>query len=505
VLASLLLCLTANAQDEPLARVNTRLVEVDVVVRSKSGPVSGLKASDFTVFDDGKPRKIALFSVRSGPNETVARYLLPPGVVTNRLDAQGEEPRGATVVLLDRLNTAPEDQANGTLALLKYLQSPASKERVAVYELNKTLQIVQDFTSDKDRLMKAASRAGAQQSVDEGAPDLVSDLPVTGNALTDAMTQNTAAEMTDHAMLNRANITAYAMTLISKHLAGMPGRKKLVWITAAFPAIYTYTGHRNLSTQIETREFGGKIEVATRVLNDANVAVYPIDPRPLTAGALTAPGIDTMNLFAGKTGGFAQYALGDISSAIQSAMQDSEITYSLGFYPSGAKLDGSYHSLKVVVDRPGVELRHRTGYIASEATLPADKQRQVSINETFASPLEAAGLWLAAVAQPNPAKPGEYLLHLNVNLSEFHFEREKDRWVALVAIATQYPPKKRPNGTFEEIKLSLTEDRLKTSLRDGYVIQRPFAAGNLRGQLRVILQDRVTGLAGSVRVPIGEN
>jgi VWFA-related protein len=388
------------------------------------------------------------------------------------------------------------------VALLRYLRGPSASGRIAIYEVNKTLRVVQDFTTDKERLISAAIHGGPQKSLDEGAAEVVADLPVTGNALVDAMTSNAAAELTDNAMLNRANITTETLELIAKHLAGLPGRKKLVWITGSFPAIYTYTGHRNLSTQIETREFSGKIDQAARVLNDGNVAVYPIDPRPITGEALAAPGIDTMNLFAGKTGGVAQYALGDIESAIKSAMEDSETIYSIGFYPS-SKLDGNFHSLKVKVARSGLELHYRKGYVASEAKPPTDKERQGSLNQAFSTPLEQTGLGLAVLAQPDPVKRGEYLLDLRVNLNEVHLEREQNRWVALLAVATQFPAKKRPNGTLENIKLSLTEDRLKSALREGYVIRRPYPAGDLRGDLRVVVQDRMTGLAGSVRVPIG--
>jgi VWFA-related protein len=505
----LLFCLAivASAQEEPLVRVNTRLVEVDVVVRGKHGPVADLKSGDFTVFDQGKPQRIATFSVTGAQGRATSPELLPLGAVSNRLDEEGEETTGATVVLFDRLNTAPEDQAYGAVAFLRFLRGQPASDRIAIYSVSKTVSVIQEFTTDRERLIAAVSHASPEQSPDEGAADLVSDLPVTGNALADAMIRNAAAEMTDNAMRNRADITAYALETIAKHLSGLPGRKKLVWITAAFPAIYTYTGQRNLSTQIETREFSGRIDEAAHVLNDANVAVYPIDPRPPTSpnGGFLAPGIDTMNLFAGKTGGVAAYALTDLTGAIQSAMQDSEITYSLGFYPSAEKLDGGYHSLKVKVARSGVELRHRQGYLASEAKPPTEKQRETSLKDTFANPLEATGLGLTALAQHDPAKPGQYLLALRFNLHEFHLERENNRWVALLAIATQFPPKKRPNGTVENIKLTLTEERLKEALRDGYVLRRPYAAGDLMGDLRVVVQDRTTGLEGSVRVPIGKN
>jgi hypothetical protein len=50
---------------EPLLRVDTCLVEVDVVVHSEGAPVAGLTKADFTVLDQGKLQSIAAFSVLS--------------------------------------------------------------------------------------------------------------------------------------------------------------------------------------------------------------------------------------------------------------------------------------------------------------------------------------------------------------------------------------------------------------------------------------------------------
>src|ERR1022692_15857 len=66
-----LLCLAAGivvqavAQDANVLRVNTRLVEVDVVVHSKGQAVADLKQEDFTVFDNRKPQKVAAFNIIS--------------------------------------------------------------------------------------------------------------------------------------------------------------------------------------------------------------------------------------------------------------------------------------------------------------------------------------------------------------------------------------------------------------------------------------------------------
>src|ERR1035437_3008884 len=107
-----LLAALAPAQDttgnNSVIRVNTRLVEIGAVVRDKNGPVKGLTKNDFTILDRGKPQKISTFNVIvAGPSGKSTP--LPPGTVSNRLNSQGEEPVGASVVLWDKLNTDTQD------------------------------------------------------------------------------------------------------------------------------------------------------------------------------------------------------------------------------------------------------------------------------------------------------------------------------------------------------------------------------------------------------------
>jgi len=59
----------APAQSQPAFRADTRLVEVNVVVRDRSGrPIEGLTRSDFTLFEDGQAQTIDIFvQLRRGP------------------------------------------------------------------------------------------------------------------------------------------------------------------------------------------------------------------------------------------------------------------------------------------------------------------------------------------------------------------------------------------------------------------------------------------------------
>ncbi len=548
----------------PIFRVNTQLVEVDVVVHGKNGPIANLNQKDFTILDNGKPQQISLFSVQSSRTpKAVKAAPLAPGVVSNRLTASGEEPASPTVILWDALNTESSDQAWVRHQVISYLRSLHPGDPVAVYILVKTLRVIQDFTTDSTQLIMALSKTNAEQSADLSAPDLpdlqgqISLLEGAGPPPTPPATspqgaaqaqalltqdqallvnlesaaEAAATELTDYALRDQVFITKAALEAIAEHLTGLPGRKKLVWISGSFPALNLDDRHRVGASQIEVLDFSPQLYHAIRALNGANVAVYPLDPRGITnslpqlanspsfsdpstvsrasslpAAALTAPGIDTMNLLAGGTGGKAFYVTNDAAGTMKTIMEDSEVIYRLGFYPSDEKLDGSYHTLSVKVARKGgaiEDVRARKGYFALDASSSANGHWRDRLTESMRNPLEATQLGLRASASPVKGASGVYALDLVLDLDGLHFEREPDgRWIAGIALGTQFGTAST-KGSLEIIRIRLTEKRLKEALQDGYRLRRTVVTGSATGYLHVVVEDAATGALGSVHVPVG--
>src|SRR4051812_39646284 len=85
---ALIAALPLTPQESPTIHVTTRMVQVNVIVRDKKGPVADLKKEDFTLFEQGKPRTIASFSVASSsatpPPQNAPK--LPPNIFSNQLD-----------------------------------------------------------------------------------------------------------------------------------------------------------------------------------------------------------------------------------------------------------------------------------------------------------------------------------------------------------------------------------------------------------------------------------
>src|SRR5262245_11952269 len=86
LMSSILAVRGATAAQNDVIRVNTRLVEVDIVVRDKNGPVTDLAKDDFTIFDNGKPQSVDLFSISTSERSKLKHDQppLPAGVVSNR-------------------------------------------------------------------------------------------------------------------------------------------------------------------------------------------------------------------------------------------------------------------------------------------------------------------------------------------------------------------------------------------------------------------------------------
>jgi VWFA-related protein len=129
----------ALAQDStPTFSAGTKLVQVDVVARSKGGPAKGLTKEDFTVFDNGKAQKISFFSVKSARTAGSAAAPLPAGAVSNRAERDDEALAHATVLLIDQKNAPAAVQAFAIQRIVKFVETRRNKsDRIGIYRFGK--------------------------------------------------------------------------------------------------------------------------------------------------------------------------------------------------------------------------------------------------------------------------------------------------------------------------------------------------------------------------------
>jgi VWFA-related protein len=482
------------AQDaDTVFRTGTRLVQVDVVVKAKDKNVQGLMKDDFELSDNGKVQPIAVFSERHVTPPAAVSTKLTAGVVTNRPIQTIGDPVSATVLLIDSQNTPPEDQGYSRLQALKYLERATRREFIAVYQLDTTLRLLQSFTDDRDTLHKAVDKFRMTQSLN------MVDTGARGNA---------AAAIEQISQQRRADITTAAFHALARHLKDIPGRKKLVWITTALPLTLTQFTTRNDVQMMDFYDMSKQILSPIQLLNDANVALYPIDPRgPFVS--LLDPNLTTMIRLADGTGGKAVYGSNDVAGEIETAISDTDVTYTLGFYPQDEKYDGAEHKLHVRLKDGRGDLRYRTSYTA-EAPPPrlTKASREATVNAWMQEPVEATAIPLAAYATPVPNRPGYVEVRLTIDPGSLKFEHTNGRFNGSIQLAIAPDVGIKAKGLRQTIALKLTDANYAKALEGGMVfIQQVLANpakkdGSMPKQMHVVVMDETTGKAGSVRVPI---
>ena len=283
-------------------KVSSHLVVVDVVVRKGDHTVSGLKQSDFTVYEDGVPQTISNFSPHFANEQADAGGAagqapgqapsgapsLPPDTFSNLPVANVTD--SVTVLLLDGLNTAPADVQYVRREMIKYLKGSPPNRRIAVFVLAQDLRMLQGFTTDTSQLMAALARADAtspasllppdEERIDEAAE--IADMKAAGMPGMDiGNAKNWMAEADASQTQMRAEITLDAMEQLSRYVGGVPGRKNLVWFSGSFPLqFFAVTQNPLGDTSIApAADFNELVKETADMLAAARVAVYPVDAR----------------------------------------------------------------------------------------------------------------------------------------------------------------------------------------------------------------------------------
>lgn len=519
--------LISSAQ-QPTFRSGVRLVNVSVIAHDNAGqPVKNLAAADFRIYEDGKEQKIEVFAIeadRLAPTPSAASSPTPstPGVFSNRL---AERPSGGvTVILFDRLNSTWEDQKNARDQILKLLANIRSSDRVALYVLESdTITVLHDFTSDSGRLIAVLNRFLGTTSVElsrseERAPDFARSGVASEDADTEAWLARTTMMVAEMYLRRRAELTTDALESIANHLAGIPGRKNLVWVSGAFPFVIP-SDH---GPQIMNKE----VNRATRAINSADVAVYPVDIRgligafvnpsaataPVTRGAAptapvfttmayTHPNQDTMRTIAEATGGRVYLNTNAIGEAIRKAIDDSRVSYVLGYYSSRPDSDNRFRNINVKVNRSGVELRHRKGYLAAPVAVGNSRARLAALGRVMLSPIEASGISLTAeVARAR----NEGTIVVRIDPQSLTWEQKQDvREAAIdVVIAQSVPGGKYFTIKETTVRLTADPERYQQMIEDGLTLSSNFTALPDAYRLHVVVSDVASQSVGSLIIPL---
>jgi VWFA-related protein len=533
-------CLLAQQADQPLViKATTRLVMLSVIADRNNQPATDLTKDDFRVKVNGKVQPISVFSMESahgapstlqtasfGPSAT-PQGTLPPNVFSNRLAVQTGAPSSVNVILLDTRNTRAADQIYAKAQIVRYLHTLQPTDHVGIYTFGGTLKVMHDYTSDSAGLIAKLNSEKNWDLPDTSETDAQGALQSDGAIYDDMMRGVAGGSPAERSFYttDRVLSTLHAFEFIAEHLAELPGRKNLIWVSGGFPLDIGFDSIADWKNPaVDQRTFTDEVDRTMRAMNDANIAVYPVDARGLmtnpkfSAEARKAPSVrpslappigvkdqQTMQEVASRTGGLAFYNTNDLAKAIHSAVEDSQVTYTIGFYPTDDSFDGKFH--KVDVEAPsksGVKLRYRKGYFDVAEKPEDDKSRQVELRDAVWSPIDATSLGIVANVKPGATDPSTIDISLKIDHSAIGLTQDQGRWQGRLDIlfVQRNDQGQEFGGLDDKVNLNLTQATYSSLLKDDLAYHRVVARAAQARLLRIVVRDAASGAMGSVTVPL---
>jgi VWFA-related protein len=229
------------------------LVNLNVVVLDSHGqPVSDLDADDFQLQDQGKRYRIAAFHKNDATAQMEATAPLGPHDFANR---GGAVPPSVTLILLDLLNLAMDQQGYARNQLVTALRHLESSDYVCLYLL----------TARGPIAIHGLPEAHAETAPGNWTQDLQAKLEDTF-AHVNHMTPDMYAE-------DRVNLTYMALQALAWRLAAFPGRKSIVWISHGVPIAI---GAQNAANGAMIH-YEPVLRQLSATLDSATISVYPVD------------------------------------------------------------------------------------------------------------------------------------------------------------------------------------------------------------------------------------
>jgi VWFA-related protein len=426
------------SRPQAVFRSGVNIILVDVDVRDKNGsPIKGLKASDFDLREDGKSQEIVTFAFEEITSKasaietaqmlsaaatqkgaapvTVAAAPKPEAAAAEKAASPEPPPaavasdRGAVpltsnevaghrvwILLFDTSSMQPEDVQKAADAAISWTDTKMSPaDLVAVASIGSTLQILQDFTTDKDavhKTLQAFAAADGTATADVDASTMATD--ESNNAATASDTTQVDVSTQELDSFNN-DMRLRGLKTICDNLTAIQQKKALLYFSSGM--------QRNGSdNQIEYRS-------ASQSCNRANVMIDTVDARGLQAvvpggngrsgsrgglNAFSGRGVaqqftqlasqqETLQALAADTGGTAFTDSNDFGEAFDKVQKDISSYYILGYASSNTNKDGRYRNISVQLkQKMDAKIKAREGYYADrDFTHTAKDDRETQLQE----------------------------------------------------------------------------------------------------------------------------
>jgi len=371
--------------------VDVSVTSVEVVVTdSKGNRVPGLTAADFEIQQDGIGQKITNFYAVAG-----GKLLLEDGTSLDlgSKEQAAEVPndvKAKYVFYIDNLNIQPMNRNRMFRRLKEFVPTvigPNAEGMVVTF--NRSLKIRRPFTSDVNDILGAIEQIELDTG---GGTTTVGEYKDTLARIADAKTADaatTAARSYAQSVRNDMEFTIDAIKETLDSMAGLQGRKSLLYMSEGLPSIvglelFEAIREKFQDTTATMQQFDFDISTKyVKIVQAANangVTIYTLDASGLTTADVLSADTKTnkevhvseftarqnmqgsIRMMAEETGGMAAVNTNDWKSNLDAIAADFSNYYSLGFRSAKGAADRP-HSIQVTVKNKALRVRSRRSYV----------------------------------------------------------------------------------------------------------------------------------------------
>jgi VWFA-related protein len=460
LLASLLAVVLLPVAVEPQGRqddftffetVDVNVVNIEVVVTGPDGaPVRGLTRQDFELFEDGEPVEITNFySIDAPPPATPD----PAAVIEARNRVAPADQQLHLAIFVDGMSLEPTNRRKALDSISDFFNYQGARPTsltLATFNGNLTVKSMPRFNPDElddhlETLKRAATRGSLQELDRRSLLREISEANVTigqaGGVVDDFAGPSEAARVLTAVAIyaqqryEETRLSAGALRSIVEALAGLPGRKALLYVSGGLsrnPGEAMYHAWENkfsdfartlgVNIYARAREFDTTPEILDliRFANSNRVTFYSIgagrsgfaagisgEDRGFDSASIGAAGggriwnastesVDSSNLsgtleqLAAATGGLSMTHSRNFDALLSNMNRDLGAYYSLGYTPDRER-DDKVHQLSARIKGADLTVRHRETY--REQTLEevmSGRTRSAVLLGTYENPLEVA-------------------------------------------------------------------------------------------------------------------
>lgn len=522
------------------------VVNVDVYVTDKAGrPIRDLTADDFEIYEDGRPVAVTNFYTVSGGSSNVAGpdaagpdagALAPlpaprPGPDgTLPTVSVPEDQRLSLIVYVDNLFVRPFNRNRVMREARGFLrQVLRNGDRAMVVSFDRSLHVRQPFTTDhsliESTLLELEEVTGWAVQAQSERKDVIRRL----DRSRDAFEAEGHVEGYATARFFEVRQTIQALEQQVAALAGLPGRKAILYVSDGFPMTAAedlfhlldlrYPGRTG--GQLSASRFRARrmIRTLTYEANAHRVTFYTVQatglrsPSSLSAESSSNDGslieIDTVyegsheasiEMMARDTGGLAALGTNNIRGALERVAEDFANYYSLGYVPSRAEA-GRYHRLEVKVKRKGLRVRHRSGYRAKPVETRMTESTLAALR--FGGANNTLGIQVTS-GQPRDDDGGRFLVPIEVRIPIGRVallpRAQAHQGKLRVSVAVKNDDGEVSPVTIEPLDLSIPDSDIEVARQQHYVYE--FALRMRKGSHSVSIGVR-DDVAGETSITIG--